>query len=732
MRYFFPCAILLGFLANTMQAAVYSGDSFTWRQPDNTPVPVVLWGDEHSVVIETPDGWTLMQDGTGRWCYARPAVDGGIEPSALAVGAGDPTTLGVAKHLRMSRAQQAAVSATQREALNHDQRGRPDSPVLREARAARIAAAPAAGGIIAPAPPSAPTVSTRHGITLLARFPDQQPLPPNAMPITQAQVDAYCNGAGYTDFGNNGSVKQYFLDNSLNRLTYTNSVTAYFTAAHNLSYYTDTAIDYGDRARELIIEGLNAANTAGFDFTTCDRNSDGIIDGVNLFYAYVDPANPTANEPPNSWSEGLWPHMSTLSWSGDGKNVGSYQITNVGDKLVLGTFCHENGHMLCDFPDVYDYDTAAPDRSWGGAGRFCLMNSGGHGTNPVRVNGYLALAAGWRDVVELSSLTPLPYTVTVTAENATIYRHRNPASTKEYFLFENRFKTSASNRDATLPCSGVAIWHVDELGNHNDQRYDKNTAHQNYEVALVQADNSRHFENNGNSGDASDLWYNGNAATGYTGLFNDGPGTNVQANDARWWSGLVSNLVIDSFSAPGAAMTFRYGTPAPPPPATEQIGFVGTQVVDFEGSSGNRVIYLSIARQAGYTAAASVAWATAAMSATAGSDYIIASGTTSWLAGETADKVIPITVNGDTTEESDEAFTVHLSTPLGTNNPALSANIDMLIVLRNDDGPSAAAAAASAAAIQANGTGDSGACGAGAAVGLLGIGGLGLLRRRRR
>ena len=38
-----------------------------------------------------------------------------------------------------------------------------------------------------------------------------------------------------------------------------------------------------------------------------------------------------------------------------GKKVYKYQITNIGSSLALGTFCHENGHMLCGFPDIYDY-----------------------------------------------------------------------------------------------------------------------------------------------------------------------------------------------------------------------------------------------------------------------------------------------------------------------------------------------------------------------------------------
>ena len=89
-----------------------------------------------------------------------------------------------------------------------------------------------------------------RGLCLLIRFPDV------AETITRQQVDDFCNQPGYTGFGNNGSVRDYFVAASENRLRYTNVVTAYHTAAHNRSHYTDPAIPYGQRAQELIHEAL--------------------------------------------------------------------------------------------------------------------------------------------------------------------------------------------------------------------------------------------------------------------------------------------------------------------------------------------------------------------------------------------------------------------------------------------------------------------------------------------
>ena len=45
--------------------------------------------------------------------------------------------------------------------------------------------------------------------------------------IPQAEIVNFCNGDNYTGYGNNGSVKKYFYDNSNGLLTYSNVVTIY-------------------------------------------------------------------------------------------------------------------------------------------------------------------------------------------------------------------------------------------------------------------------------------------------------------------------------------------------------------------------------------------------------------------------------------------------------------------------------------------------------------------------
>jgi hypothetical protein len=200
---------------------------------------------------------------------------------------------------------------------------------------------------------------------------------------------------------------------------------------------------------------------------------------------------------------------------GNGKSVFRYQITDIGSSLEIGTFCHENGHMLCGFPDLYDYGYD----STGGAGSYCLMGYGGRGPNPNQVCAYLKLAADWATANDLSENSNLTATL-VAAPNAgydTFYRYRRPGVATEYFLLENRQRVE---RDASLLGAGIAVWHIDELGDRDDQSLVPNSVHANYEVTLVQADNRWDFQHYVNYGDVHD-YYEDNHADGYVNRLDD-------------------------------------------------------------------------------------------------------------------------------------------------------------------------------------------------------------------
>jgi M6 family metalloprotease-like protein len=492
----------------------FRDEEFTFTNPDGTTIRVRGSGNQYYAVFETLDGYTVVKDpASGYYTYATLSDDKSrLVPTATRVGAADPQSLGLQRHIQIRHA--SAREEARRSPLQ-EQKSR--WQVRREQKKTQQRLARAAAGPEA-APQAGVTVGNYVGLCILIRFPDV------ADTISQQEVTNFCNLPGYTGFGNNGSVRDYFLDNSRGKLTYTNAVTQYYTAANNRAHYTDPTIAYGTRAKELIIEALNWLKAQNFNFGQLSSDSGGFVYALNVFYV-----GPTVN----NWSEGLWPHSWSLNSpydAGGGKKLFDYQITNIGSELTLRTFCHENGHMICDYPDLYDYGNQSA-----GVGHYCLMCYGGNNKNPVQVCAYLKNEAGW--ATQATPITP-GLTATLSAANNDFFVYAKNAT--EYVIVENRQKTG---RDTFLPDAGLAIWHVDENGSNNNEQM---TPALHYECSLVQADNQFDLEKNANAGDAEDLFSSPNNTQ-----FSD-----TTSPNSKWWDGSNSGLNITSVSASGATMTF--------------------------------------------------------------------------------------------------------------------------------------------------------------------------------
>ena len=486
--------VLIGVCSSAASADAVAGEVFPLRQPDGTEMPVRIWGDEFYRVVESLDGYTLVRDPeSGETCFARVSRDGNrLISTGVRADTGTPPRK-LRPHLRINQSEVHRIVAERR--ANLDVQGR-------EAR-------------VDPA-----TIGTVYGLCLIIDFSDQ------GGTIVPAEVADYCNQIGYNGYGNNGSVRDYFYDVSNGLLDYTNFVPAqYYRAQLPKSYYNDTSAPYGERARELVLEALTDLDNSGYDFSQHDANGDNIIDALSVFYAGYRPGG---------WAEGLWPHASVISFSADNVSTNRYQITDMRDELKLRTFCHENGHMLCFWPDLYDYQYDST-----GVGRFCLMCYGTSDTNPGHPCAYMKDAAGWTNTI---SLTVPQEDIPVPADGETVYKFPHPSRDREYYLIENR---QQSGRDAGLPDHGLAIWHIDEGGSNNNQQQ---TFLSHYLVTLVQADGNWDMENNVNYGDSTDLW----AAPGYVEC------TPETDPNTSWWDGSDSGLRVMDISASSAVMTFDF------------------------------------------------------------------------------------------------------------------------------------------------------------------------------
>lgn len=474
----------------------FAGKTLNVEQSDGSLLQVRASGSHRSAFFETPDGHSVVQDPNTGFFRLADSVS-----ASLRRGAGRDLTL---------RTPSALAPGLNKPRWEH-RRDAEREMLLEQVRS----------GGLKRAPPKRRTVGDFTGLCLLIDFPDR----PGT--IAREEVEAFCNRPGYSGFGNSGSVFDYFHDASCGTLSYRTVVAPYYTARHQRSFYTDPAVPYPQRAKELIGEALTFQRDAGFDVGALTADPQQAVYAMNVLYA---------GEAAEIWSKGLWPHASRLDAPfrlAPGRSALDYQITTMGEQLALGVYCHENGHMLCDFPDLYLY---ADQRI--GVGRYCLMCLGANPDprNPTLVGAYLRYRAGWGDAAPLrAGQQTLPPSTT----NQFLIHRKNDT---EYFIVENRRN---HGRDAMLMSSGLAIWHIDELGS-NTRPDAAPEGHQHAECRLLQADGLDELDLGLDDGDAQDLF---------------GPDPNPVFVDGtslsgRWWDGSDSGLQIHSIQAIGDDLSF--------------------------------------------------------------------------------------------------------------------------------------------------------------------------------
>lgn len=275
------------------------------------------------------------------------------------------------------------------------------------------------------APPG--SVGDPVGLCLLVDFADA----PATIP--RDEIERFCNQPGYRGFGNNGSVHDVFVANSIGRCRCTLRVAPCHRAAHPRAYYADTGQPAGQRARLLVAEVLQQLLAGGFDFGGLALDDSGHVRATHLLCA----------------GDGLPPQAARLDIAlplQPGAAVLDCQVDALGDGPTLGRFCRAQARMLCGPPAL------------GGAGAFCLTGSGAalDATNPPQLGAPLKWRAGWAQ-----ALVPL----------AAGQRLELPATGNHFALLagpgdeclvvENRQR---SGRDAALPAQGLLLWQVDAHG----------------------------------------------------------------------------------------------------------------------------------------------------------------------------------------------------------------------------------------------------------------------------
>ncbi len=473
-------------------AAPHWGDLKQFKQPDGTLIDVKLYGDEFYIRAEGLDGYTVIRDKKTDWiCYANLAANGseffstgihynGTQAHASALR----NDLPFAKHLQLNSEALMHMRETMNNTLN------PNQPLNRYQHESL-----------------SPPKGEVKGLTIIVDFPDDEAT------VDLDEYTAFLNGENYNNYGNNGSVKKYFSDISGGLLVYDNVVYGIYRAPKTFAEYD--AMPYGAGAAELLGLTLSWIDSSGFDFSTLTI-VDGRIRAINLMY--------TGN--PKDWAKGMWHHKGYYGgFSADGVTTGDYDTSPANEPLGISVICHENGHMIGEWPDTYQYDPT--NNGDDHIGSFDLMCAMGNDQNPVWPNPYFLSRNGFGKTVDV---TYFGKSVNDPGNSMIFYKYVNRKNPSEFFIMHGKRKI---DRGTYFPAEGVTIWRVNTAG-------DNQTSTR--EISLVHAGN--------NDDDHQTACYKQGTQnfTDYT------------TPHAKWLNGNASGLKVWGFGAADeATMRYRIG-----------------------------------------------------------------------------------------------------------------------------------------------------------------------------
>lgn len=412
-------------VSNTMDAMPASPFPLTVCNSDGSTVEVRLHGDETFHVITSADNkWLLERNGQGDYFKTAPF-----------------DSLGFVSRYRLAKAKAAVL-----------------------AQPAKL------GGS------GFPAHGQQRAIAILVEYPETEQHPEGRrfrIENPRQHFDDMLNAPDYNNDGATGSVHNYFFDSSNGQLDLRFDVYGPITLENDLSFYTKLINGENLNAWCMAEEACRAVDDV-VDFATYDRDNDGIIDNVYIFYAGEGGA--TSANP----ADCVWQHAADIEkitgkqFKFDNLRLNHYAcsneyryVTGASSETVIqaegiGTVCHEFSHVL-GLPDFYDVTgggTTTP-------GQWAIMDTGCHlndSRTPPLYSAIERLLLGWIEPV-LIGKEPKSLSLRNIAENEA-YRINTP-NDNEYFLLENRRQ---KGWDSFLPGHGMLVWHI----NYNPDYWNSN------------------------------------------------------------------------------------------------------------------------------------------------------------------------------------------------------------------------------------------------------------------
>ena len=440
----------------------------TVKMPDGSTIEVQLKGDEHCHIYLTEDGYPLVSDNKFFY-YATPSESGdrlvstGVKarPASLRDASDRAVLEGVERDglpevfRRMSAKKTPTANGMKRAQANLGDNNR---FLFR----------------------TFPNQGQQKALIILVEYPD--------VPFTLDDPLDYftrmLNEKGFSTRGATGSANDFFRESSNGLFDPQFDVYGPVMLQHERVYYGGGSNE--ENAWQMVIEACDQLDDV-IDFTEYDRDGDGQVDNIYIFFA-------GEGESSSGIAETVWPHAAKImeidllhTHIYDGKIINSYGVSNEwenGNPDGVGTFCHEFSHVM-GLPDLYatEYTDAFDPGEWSALAYGPYNNEG---RTPPLYSAFERYCVGWLKLEELpetGNITIPP----VGTNKAYAIKTSNP---DEFYVLENRQQLSW---DTYIPYHGMLVWHIDyDQSVWSRNAVNNSTTHQ--RIDIVEADNTRTAE----------------------------------------------------------------------------------------------------------------------------------------------------------------------------------------------------------------------------------------------
>ena len=417
-------------LVNVAKAVTAYPYPIRFTQPDKTTVlTLTMKGDERIKWAETEDGYSLIYNDEGYFCYATKDSEGNMVPSQY-----------IATDIAARSAEvQAFLERTPKKLFYSDMQVQNLIRIwnlVNETKTKSLDKAVTLGQVKFP--------------VILASFSNR------AFVLQKRQFNNLLNQVNY---GVSGSVHDFYNENSYGKMNLEFVVIGPVQLPRTIAYYGNNS---NGNSQQFARDAITLANDS-VDFAQFDNDNNGFVDGVHIFFAGY-------GEESGGGADCIWSHRGTLvtACSVDGKSLRDYSCSpelrgSSGNSVTnIGVICHELGHVF-GAPDFYDTDYESSGGQYPGTGTWDIMASGswnGNGAKPAHHNPYTkCYIYHWATPRTLSQPEVIVMNDAETYDNS-FYRVET-ATHNEYFLLENR---QNHKFDANIPGFGMLVYRAHSSG----------------------------------------------------------------------------------------------------------------------------------------------------------------------------------------------------------------------------------------------------------------------------